>query len=63
MKALVDNNVAEGEYFLPRLPLDASGEAQEQMAKDTEGNPWAQISYHSAYELTFNLVRIVNDIG
>ena len=59
LKALADNNVPEGEYFLPRLPLDASGEAQEQLAKDTEGKPWAQINYHHAYELTFgsNLAR------
>lgn len=59
LEALAANKVPEGEYFIPRLPLDAGGDAQEQMAKDTEGKPWAQINYHHAYELTFgsNLAR------
>ena len=59
LKALADNNVPEGAYYIPRMPLDADGAAQEQMAKDTEGKPWAQISYHHAYEITFgsNLAR------
>lgn len=59
LQALADNNVSEGEYFLPRLPLDASGEAQEKMAQDTEGKPWGRIQYHKAYELSFgsNLAR------
>ena len=60
LKALADNNVAEGEYFLPRTPMDAGAEAQEKYATDRQlGRPWAQVSYHNQMVNTFgsNLLR------
>lgn len=59
LQALADNNMPEGEYLLPRLPVGATGEAQEQLGRDMEGKPWAQIRYHHAHKMTFgsNLIR------
>ena len=60
LKALAENNVAEGEYFLPRTPMDANSEAQQKYAEERQiGRPWAQVSYHHQMENTFgfNLLR------
>ena len=59
LEALAANNVAEGEYFLPSLPLDKRSEGQEAYAMEIEGKPWALVSYRHQMENTFgsNLVR------
>lgn len=59
LQALADNNVPEGEYFLPRLPFDATMEAQEEFGRQADGKPWARIQYHNAFHDTMgaNLAR------
>ena len=59
LQALADNNVPEGEYFMPRLPLDADQAAADEYMNSNIGKPWAQVMYHHSMENTFgsNLAR------
>lgn len=59
LEALAANNVAEGEYFMPRMPLDASMEEAEARGLENTGKPWAQIRYHHDMQNTMgsNLFR------
>jgi hypothetical protein len=47
MKAL--EGLPEGGYLLPRLPDDASMEANEKLAVEMSGKPWASVQYHASY--------------
>ena len=43
---VLNNNLEEGEYFLPSLPANSSEEDNQKYRMDNVGKPWAQIYYH-----------------
>jgi hypothetical protein len=46
-------NIGEdGTYFMPNVPPNASSEDQEKIRMDAIGKPWAEISYHSAFDMS-----------
>lgn len=59
LQSLSDANVAPGEYFMPRLPLDASMADNEAFQEQHIGKPWATIQYHLSmeYNMGSNLLR------
>lgn len=48
LEALTANLPEEGDYFIPRAPMDASPEQQEAEMAKRMGQPWALVSYRSA---------------
>lgn len=50
---------AEGSYFMPAHPKDASPEVMEKTMKEAIGKPWATVSYHKTLEdnMGMNIVR------
>lgn len=50
---------ADGSYFLPSHPKDASAEEVAKVMADAEGKPWAQISYHTRWngDMGMNIFR------
>jgi hypothetical protein len=58
---------ADGEYFLPNHPPDATMDEAMAAMDAMEGKPWAKISYHKSMDanMTMNMIRglIVNIIA
>ncbi len=52
-------DLPEGEYFLPTVPPGSSAEEFQAQRDAMSGKPWAQVSYHKAYDVSFgsNLLR------
>jgi hypothetical protein len=50
---VLNENLDEGSYFLPNLPPGATAEESAAYMKESEGKPWAIISYHK--EMTNNM--------
>lgn len=46
---VLNTNLEEGSYFLPNLPKGASSEESAKFMEETNGKPWATITYHKAY--------------
>jgi hypothetical protein len=40
----------EGQYYIPRLPDNASPEDMEKMEEQMNGKPWAVVTYHETYK-------------
>ena len=55
----LNNNLAEGGYYLPSLPAGAGWDEQQKAMTEAAGKPWATIQYHKALEdsMTMNMVR------
>jgi len=49
----------DGDYFLPTYPDGASQEEQSRLMSETQGKPWAKISYHKAWDgsMMANIIR------
>ncbi len=50
LNALSSANLAEGQYFVPGINMDATPEQQQQFSDSMKGKPWAQITYHPSFE-------------
>jgi hypothetical protein len=59
LKAMADQGLEEGAYFLPNVPQSATSEERTALQESMPGKPWAQISYHKAHTFSFpmNLLR------
>jgi glycerol uptake facilitator-like aquaporin len=55
LEALAANDVKEGNYFLPRMPLSASQEENHEFGMQNQGKPWARISYHHSLNYNFGM--------
>lgn len=66
MNALKNEGLQEGGYILPMLPKTATTEEWQQLMKESEGKPWANIQYHAAMknDMVMNMIRglVVNII-
>ncbi len=54
------NNIGEdGSYFMPGVPPNTSSEDQQKAMTESMGKPWAQVSYHSAMDMSMpvNMAR------
>ena len=64
---VLEANLEEGEYFLPRVPRGASSEEQEAAMEENIGKPWALVKYRKSFGFSFgmNLFRalIINFIS
>ncbi|HPH85047.1 MAG TPA: hypothetical protein PLC48_06280 [Ferruginibacter sp.] len=49
----------EGQYILPTLPPNSSGEDYEKLSKSIEGKPWAMVTYHETHhnDMLMNMIR------
>ena len=49
----------EGQYLIPNLPADATSEDREAYMKNSDGKPWAMVSYHKAMDMNMgmNMIR------
>ena len=56
---VLEENLEEGFYFLPRAPMDASQADQQTMMNESIGKPWAMISYHKSMSnnMGMNMLR------
>lgn len=56
---VLDANLEEGTFFIPRAPMDASMEKQEALMEERVGKPWAIVSYHKTLSnnMGMNLLR------
>jgi len=59
LKAMADQGLEEGAYFLPNVPQNATNEQRTALQESMPGKPWAQIRYHKAHDFSFpmNLLR------
>ena len=46
--SFLGENLEEGNYLLPTLPVGTSWEEGEKQMKEAMGKPWAEIRYHKA---------------
>lgn len=44
-----------GQYFMPNLPPGSSTEAYTKLMEDSQGKPWAHITYFPAYEVNMGM--------
>ncbi len=58
---VLEANLEEGEYFIPRAPRGSSQEESEAYMNERIGKPWALVNYHNILEYSFgmNLVRAI----
>jgi hypothetical protein len=59
------NLPAEGSYFLPIAPPDASMDDQQKMMENSAGKPWAQIQYHKSLNTNMGMAMtrgLITDI-
>ena len=58
MKVL-EENLEEGQYFLPNLPPSASESEKHEYMQQLTGKPWAQINYHNSMsdDMGMNMFR------
>ena len=67
MEALVASGIEDGDYFLPRVPNEASAQEREAYYNENLGKPWATISYRSSMEnnMGMNMIRgfVVNAVA
>lgn len=49
----------DGQYFLPRAEDESNTEQREAMTKNSQGKPWAMISYHKSMDMNMgmNMIR------
>lgn len=52
---VLNDNLEEGQYFLPNLPKGASKEESKEYMVNAEGKPWAQISYHKSMKMSMGM--------
>ncbi|HHH54773.1 MAG TPA: hypothetical protein ENK91_14010 [Bacteroidetes bacterium] len=45
---VLEENLDDGQYFLPNLPKDATQEEHHEYMQNMTGKPWAQINYHKS---------------
>ncbi len=55
LAALSQNITAEGTYFLPTVPPDASMDESQAAMDASKGKPWAIVSYHSAMNTSMGI--------
>ncbi len=48
----LDGRLSEGEYFIPTVPPGSSSEDREALYAQSQGKPWAKISYRQALEMS-----------
>jgi hypothetical protein len=53
--------LAEGGYYMPRTPDNATPEEMEKCMKDAEGKPWVQLFYHK--EMKMNSSTMMMNMG
>lgn len=51
----LDENLDEGNYFLPNVPAGTSNEEMEKATIAAEGKPWADIRFHKTMNMTENM--------
>jgi hypothetical protein len=53
------SNLAEGRYFIPTVPENASTEEETKLMNEMEGKDWAVIDYHTKWEtnMASNMTR------
>ncbi len=44
----LSDKLTQGDYFLPTVPPGSSNEAEQELMRQHEGKPWAQIKYRSS---------------
>lgn len=56
---VLEANLEEGMYFIPRAPMGASMEKEEALMQERLGKPWARVSYHESLSdnMGMNLLR------
>ncbi|MEO1261660.1 MAG: hypothetical protein AAFZ15_22850 [Bacteroidota bacterium] len=56
---MLSQNLEEGQYFIPRVPVGSSDEEQQAYMAERVGKPWATVNYHSSMQNNFgmNLIR------
>lgn len=56
---VLEANLEEGMYFIPRAPMGASMEKEEAVMEERLGKPWARVSYHESLSnnMGMNLLR------
>lgn len=64
---VLNENLEEGAYFLPTVPKGTNKQEAQEFMKESEGKPWATISYHESMEnnMPVNMIRgfLVNFIS
>ncbi len=56
---VLEENLEEGTYFIPRAEIGASMEKEEAMMEERMGKPWAMVSYHDSLSnnMGINMLR------
>lgn len=56
---VLEENLEEGTYFLPRAEIGASMEEEEALMNERMGKPWAMVSYHDSLSnnMGMNMLR------
>lgn len=58
MEALASANLEDGTYSLPNHPDDATAAEKQAHNETMEGQPWAMITYHKAFESNMAMMMI-----
>ncbi len=51
----LSENLDEGNYFLPTVPVGASAEENEKMMNAYSGKPWAEVRFHKSFDMNTNM--------
>lgn len=55
MEALSQLELENGHYMIPNFPKDTPMEEQEKLMESMNGQPWATVSYHKAFEVNMGM--------